>query len=726
MEDHRKPRLSIVLVCHNTRDDILDCIRSISEAPSIHETEIIVVDNASVDGSPEGVKEHFPDVRLLENTENAGYSRGVNQGIRNSSGEFILILNPDITVKANSLDQLVEYAVNNPNVGIAGSKLLNKDGTIQHSCRKFYTFKTFLYRRTPLGKLFPDSPVLRDHLMLDWDHRSNRDVDWMLGGCMLVRRKAVDDVGLMDERFFLYFEDVDWCYRMKRHGWRVVYVAKSEMMHDHRRESAATVWNRRTFMHLASLIRFYDKWSFFLYRLKSRRHVAKFLVSFAVDLLIINATFLLAYGIRQSLQTVLTKPLFSLGTYSDFILFVNLTSIVILFFTGFYTKGGDLAGASLIADRLLRAIKASSIAYLVVTASTFLTQSHIYSRVLVTIYFLLLGFFLTAGRYALHVAYRSFQRGAYDLKRAIIVGRDDLARRVGDQFRTFPEIGYDLVGYVLEPGDESSSEAGVLGNDDELPRLVREHRVSDVFLVGRADPLPIVSRLLIRLADSPVTVRVVSELSTLTLAQGRAEEFLNIPVLRFARRTLVGYHPVRKRLLDLCLSFTGLVVTFPLFLSGYLLLILSGIRPIIRSEEIRHFHGERKRLPRFAVPEKGEGGAAGALLRNLFRAAPAAVGIPSLYAVLTGRFSLVGPIRFDPGGDRSLDEWQRLLTTMKPGICDAASVAENPWVPFRDPVGLNVYYVQYWSIGLDLQIVIRELVRSFQNPTGRSSDKSHE
>lgn len=721
MED-RPPRLSIVLVCHNTRDDLIKCIRTIHDAPSRYDTEIIVVDNASADGSPEEVARHFPDVNLIENRENTGYSKGVNQGILNSSGEFVLILNPDITVKDGALDSLVEFASRNPDVGMAGSKLLNDDGTLQYSCRKFYTFKTFLYRRTPLGRFFPDSPVLRDHLMLDWDHQSNRDVDWMLGGCLLVRRAAIDDVGLMDERFFLYFEDVDWCYRMKAHGWRVTYVADSEMIHLHRRESAAKLLNRRTLMHLTSMIRFYDKWSHFVYRLKSRRYVARFLFSFATDLLVINATFFISYALRYLLGAVFVKPLFPLSSYAMFLLFVNLTSVVTLLFAGFYSREENLSGASLIADLFIRALKASGIAYLVVTASTFLTQSHIYSRILVTIYFALFGLFLTAGRYALHAAYSALRRSAYDLRRVIVVGRDDLARRVGDQLRTFPDIGFDLVGYVADPADTDPDEPGDLGTIEMLPRLVREHRVSDVLFVGRGDPLPIVSKLLIRLADAPVTVRVVSDLSSITLAQGRAEEFLNLPMLRFDHRSLVGCRPGRKRFLDFSLALIGVIVTLPFFLLLHFLLFLSGIRPIIRRDGRPGFRGKIQYVPRFTTPPESAGGAAGALVRRLFGIAPPLAALPSLYPVLLGRFSLVGPIPFGRETGRFADEWQRLLATLKPGLCDVTAVGDHPWVPFRDPLGLNVYYVQYWSVGLDLQIVLRKLMRSFQD---RKNDKEH-
>ncbi len=710
----RGVRLSVILVSHNTKEHILDCLFHLGRYPSSYETEFIVVDNASTDGSVEAVAAQYPHVRLFRNRENLGYSGGVNQGIREATGEYYLILNPDIVVKEGSLDRLIEYVADNPDVGIAGSRLLNADGSIQHSPRSFYTFKTFLYRRTPLGRIFADSQVIRDHLMLDWDHLTTRDVDWMLGACLLVRREAVDDVGLMDERFFLYFEDVDWCYRMKAHGWRVVYVADSVMHHLHRRESAGGLWNRRTFIHLASMLRFYDKWSHFLYRMKSQRHFARFFLALVTDLAVINGTFLLAFGIRLLLGAVFTKPVFPLPTYFSFLAFINLTTLVVLLATGFYREEIRLSGASLITNRLIGAYRAAGVGYLVVTAATFLTQTQIYSRVLVTIFFLLLGPLLTAGRYLLHELYSAIQRGAYDLRRVIIVGDGELARRVGDQLRSFPDLGFDLVGFVREDELRSPSESpGVLGGTDDLPSLVREHRVSDVFHVGGGDALPVISPLLLRLSDAPVTVRVVSDLSSIMLAHGQAEEFLNLPMLRFDRRSLIRYRGGRKRLFDFLVAFSLALLTLPLLLMLSLWGTLAGVRPVIERSGKRHFRNEIVMLPRFRVPSGDEKGSRSALA-SLHRRIPILRCLPLLYPVLSGRLSFVGPHPEEPDSGRNLDEWQRQLVTLRPGLCDVTAMADHPWIPFRDPVGLNMYYLQYWSFSLDLQIMLREWIRSFE------------
>ena len=224
--------------------------------------------------------------------------------------------------------------------------------------------------------------------------------------------------------------------------------------------------------------------------------------------------------------------------------------------------------------------------------------------------------------------------------------------------------------------------------------------------------MPLVTRLVLRLADAPVTIRVVSDLSAITVASGKAEEFLNLPMLRYERRTLLRYRPGAKRLFDFLLALAGVILTLPLAVVLLPLGILSGTRPVFARESRPFFRGERRVLRFFGVPREGKGGAIGTALRAFYIRFPGAARIPALYPILAGRFSFVGPFPEEPEEGRVLDEWRRLLVTMKPGLYDASAVGGFPWIPFRDPVGLNLYYLQKWSIGLDIHIVLRETLRA--------------
>src|SRR5690349_21603271 len=195
--------ISVIIVNYRTPDDLLRLLESLKAyPPRSGPPELIVVDNASGDDSVARLRAAHPDVRVIESPDNRGFAAGVNLGLAAASGSHLLVLNPDIVVHPGSIDALVDFLAAHPKAGLVAAKLLNPDGTLQPTCRTRYTLKTILLRRTPLGRLFPNDPTVREHLMVDYDHATPRNVDWVAGACMMVRREALDEVGPMDERYF--------------------------------------------------------------------------------------------------------------------------------------------------------------------------------------------------------------------------------------------------------------------------------------------------------------------------------------------------------------------------------------------------------------------------------------------------------------------------------------------------------------------------------------------
>lgn len=258
--------LSIIILNYKSRGLLKQCLRGIMLQKLTASYEIIVVDNNSGDGTDEMMRSEFSHLTYIQAGANGGFAAGNNLGIRRSSGRYILVLNPDIAVLSNAIDRMARFLDDHPNVGLCAPKLLNPDGTVQTSCRKFPTVLTILLRRSPLGQLPWAKKKLRDFLLLDWDHAENRPVDWVLGACMMVRRSAMERVGLMDERFFLYFEDVDWCRRFWQSGYLVYYLgADAELVHYHQRLSALSpglggVFSYPTRVHITSGIRYFSKY----------------------------------------------------------------------------------------------------------------------------------------------------------------------------------------------------------------------------------------------------------------------------------------------------------------------------------------------------------------------------------------------------------------------------------------------------------------------------------
>ena len=222
--------LSAVVVTYNSREHIAACLRSLAGARGALAMEVVVVDNASADGSV--AEARAAGARVVETGDNLGYARAVNRGTRESSGEFVLVLNPDCVVAPGALATLHAWMRANPRCAIAAPRILNTDGSVEFSARSFPTHLTFLFNRYSLAtRLWPGNPWSRRYLLSDWDHASDRSVDWVSGACMLVRRSAIEQVGGMDEAYFMFNEDVDWCHAMKQAGWSVDFVAAAEVTH---------------------------------------------------------------------------------------------------------------------------------------------------------------------------------------------------------------------------------------------------------------------------------------------------------------------------------------------------------------------------------------------------------------------------------------------------------------------------------------------------------------
>lgn len=224
--------LSIVIVNYNTENLLQGCLQSIYAGANGTPFDVWVVDNHSRDRSVEMVKSRFPTVKVVQNQANLGFSRANNLVISRSDSEYILLLNPDTLVIGDSIDRMVKYMNEHPEVGIAGCKVLNADRTLQLACRRSIpTPKVAFYRLTGLSKLFPKHPEVARYNLTYCDPEETHEVDAVSGAFLMIRRQAVEDIGLLDERFFMYGEELDWCLRAKRAGWTVMYHPQAEIIH---------------------------------------------------------------------------------------------------------------------------------------------------------------------------------------------------------------------------------------------------------------------------------------------------------------------------------------------------------------------------------------------------------------------------------------------------------------------------------------------------------------
>ncbi len=223
--------LSIVIVNWNTRQLVLDCIRSIYETAKECRMQVIVVDNASEDGSVQAVRQQFPQVEVIENRENLGFARGNNQGMAVAEGRYLCLINSDVVVLEGCLNHLMNYLDAHPQVGMVGPKLLWKDRTLQWSCRKFPSLWNTFCPAVGLPRLFPRVPFFSGEHMGYFPHDRVCQVDVLVGAFLMVRREAYEQVGGMDENYFMYCEEVDWCRRFHDAGWKIVFLPEAQAVH---------------------------------------------------------------------------------------------------------------------------------------------------------------------------------------------------------------------------------------------------------------------------------------------------------------------------------------------------------------------------------------------------------------------------------------------------------------------------------------------------------------
>jgi N-acetylglucosaminyl-diphospho-decaprenol L-rhamnosyltransferase len=226
----RVPRVSVIVVSWNTRDLLRRCLQSVLSSPLV--TEAFVVDNASNDGSTEMVRIELPEVTLIANETNLGFGRANNLALSRARGEYVLLINPDAHIEGSALERLVASLERNPRAAMVGPLVLDADGSIQSTRRRFPTTASLFVESTPLQQLLsPSHRILRDYYVLDRSDQVAQESDWLVGACLLVRRTALEQVRGFDERFFMYFEETDWCRRFKQAGWSVIFEPEAHARH---------------------------------------------------------------------------------------------------------------------------------------------------------------------------------------------------------------------------------------------------------------------------------------------------------------------------------------------------------------------------------------------------------------------------------------------------------------------------------------------------------------
>jgi len=252
-------KLSIVIVNYNAKGLLKDCLESIYKETKDIPFDMWVVDNNSKDGSVAMVHNYFPEIKLIENKENLGFAKANNQAILKSYSDYVLLLNPDTVVLENAIGKMVRFMDDNPEVGISGCKVSNEDGTLQMACRRSIpTPGVAFFRLCGLSRIFPNSKLMAKYNLTFMNPNESHEVDAVSGAFLMVRKKVIDTIGLLDDIFFMYGEELDWCLRAKNAGWKVMYYPYAEIIH-YKGESSKSNTRKANFEFYRSMYLFHKK-----------------------------------------------------------------------------------------------------------------------------------------------------------------------------------------------------------------------------------------------------------------------------------------------------------------------------------------------------------------------------------------------------------------------------------------------------------------------------------
>lgn len=258
--------VSIILITWKMKNYLDVLLNSIAKYSDGFSYEIILIDNNSMDGSVEVVKEKYPNVILIENSENKGVAPARNQGLAIAKGRYNLILDVDMELTENTIKQLFDYMEIHPECGLTGSRLNDSEGNLQYTCKRFPSFFSLVARRLESVSFIGNSNILKYHLMQEWDHKSLREVDYLIGACQFIRRTVVDKIGFYDDKIFYGPEDIDYCIRVWRSGWKVVYNPLTSIIHHEQRITKKSFFSKITFKHFIGIYYIFKKYNWELTR----------------------------------------------------------------------------------------------------------------------------------------------------------------------------------------------------------------------------------------------------------------------------------------------------------------------------------------------------------------------------------------------------------------------------------------------------------------------------
>ena len=688
--------LSVIIVSYNVKPFLEQALHSIVRALEGMDSEIIVVDNGSSDGSPVLLRERFPGIRLIENDENLGFSRANNQALRCAKGKVICLINPDTLVQEDTFRVCMDYLASHTGVGAVGCKILNADGTLQLSCRRSFPTPWIAFTKIMgLARLFPRSRLFGRYHLTYLDPDTTAEVEALSGSFMMVRKQVVDDVGLLDEIFFLYGEDLDWCYRIRLKGWKIVYLPKTQIIHYKGRSTQEAPFDYLPVFYGAMRLfvkkHFHSGWSFlpqwFLVWGIWIRGALSFLSRLGRKLIvpILDAGFL-----QVGLILALLLRFGHLNHWASYRL-VNAVYTTVwmgcLYAVGLYGKG--IYSSSKAAGGVMLGLVLN-------TSITFFFPQYAFSRQVVLTAGVLDAVSLSLWRLMVRFASR-IQRipflgtvGKTLLRRrALIVGIDSASRQVFHRMRERVDTDYEAVGFLgLDDADLLSSGNGklpVLGTLKDLGRVARAHRVQEVIFSSETVEYERILNIVAESKDYHVDFKMIPRDVDVVLGRTSMDMLVDLPLVALDYRIFSAPSVFVKRSMDLL----GALCLFPLVLP---LSFFLWAHPSVRRKKVWISDGREGKISVTELWKNGEKISGGLKC------------VPLLIEIIKGKMSFVGSEV--TAYDGTSPGWG-----FKPGLTGLIQVNERMRLAPDEKKKYNLYYMKNYSPLLDFEILLKAIFR---------------
>ncbi len=656
------PDVSVIIVNYNVRDFLNQSLVSLQKSLKGLRSEIFVIDNASDDGSTEMVRQRFPRIQLIANSINLGFAKANNIALKKACGKFILLINPDTIVQEDTIRVMIEFLKNHPEAGLAGCKILNPDGSFQPACRRGFPTPWVAFTRIfGLSKLFPKTKLFGKYNLTYLDTEETYPVDAVSGSFMMVRKETLEQVGGLDESYFMYGEDLDWCYRIRKAGWQIFYIHSTQIIHykgeSTRRSSLDDVRTFYDAMHLF-VEKHFQSSRFFKIVLRLSIGIVSFaaFITSALRPLKIAIFDFIAVTISLLIAEELWRgEFFKYPSYAYAIVFTFPAIIVIgcLYTMGVYTQRRM---------SISRSIGAIILAYIFISALTAFFKNYAFSRMIVAISGILSILFIPGWRLIFRLIKRTSSHGRGTLfgKRTLIVGTDIDAIGLQQKLQARIGEGYEIIGFVEithERIGEMLNGVPVLGSIDNVGKIIKEQKISDVIFSPKVLSYSQILSVISRSREQVVNFHLVPTTMEVIVGKASVDSLDDLPLVQIAYNIDKPSHIFTKRMFDIVLSGLLLITVYPIFL-------LSS-----------------------ANTKKSKNGFLSALPR-----------------VFDGTMSLVGTPVNESQKPKQIGD---ALFLGKPGVCGLVQLQQNRVLSDDEHTQYDLYYARNQSVLLDLEILIK-------------------